>query len=137
MNLTIDHRLPTASEFNSLRSLAGWPTFPVELATKALQASLASVCILNDDNSIIGMGRVLGDGVIYFHIQDVIVHPGYQRTGVGKLIMKELMKYIEVKSVSNTMVGLMCSKGREPFYKSFGFIERPNERFGAGMVKIN
>ena len=30
----------------------------------------------------------------------------------------------------------MSSKGRENFYKSFGFIERPNEKFGAGMIKI-
>jgi hypothetical protein len=30
----------------------------------------------------------------------------------------------------------MCSKGREDFYKDFGFAERPSEKFGAGMIKI-
>ena len=30
----------------------------------------------------------------------------------------------------------MCSKGRENFYEGFGFVQRPNKRFGAGMIKI-
>jgi hypothetical protein len=30
----------------------------------------------------------------------------------------------------------MATKGREAFYKKFGFIERPNEQFGAGMIQF-
>jgi hypothetical protein len=52
------------------------------------------------------------------------------------MIMTELLNYIGKVGHDNTNVGLMCSKGREKFYKSFGFDERPNERFGAGMIKI-
>ena len=137
MSFTIQQRLPTPQEFNHLRQLAGWPTFPEEVITKAFSHVLFSVCIMAEDRSIAGMGRVLGDDAIYFHIQDVIIHPAFQRQGIGKILMDELMNYINARSVKNTMIGLMCSKGREPFYKNFGFIERPNEKFGAGMVQIN
>ena len=30
-------------------------------------------------------------------------------------------------------MGLMAAQGKEPFYRKFGFEERPNGRLGAGM----
>lgn len=137
MSLKIEHRLPSVEEFNHLKILAGWPIVSDELTKRGIENSLFGVCVLNaEKKSIAGMGRVVGDGAIYFHISDVIVHPEYQRQGVGKLIMTELMSYVESNSGTNTNIGLMCSKGREAFYHQFGFVDRPSERFGAGMIKI-
>lgn len=136
MNVTINNRLPTAAEYNELRRLAEWPVFDVNLVERGLANSLHSVVAEDDEGMAIGMGRVIGDNAIYFHIQDVIVRPEFQRQGVGKLIMAELLKYVEINGGRNTNVGLMCSKGREPFYQEFGFIERPNDRFGSGMIMI-
>jgi hypothetical protein len=31
-------------------------------------------------------------------------------------------------------VGLFAAKGKEPFYERFGFIGRPNETLGKGMI---
>jgi GNAT superfamily N-acetyltransferase len=82
------------------------------------------------------MGRIAGDNAIYLHILDVIVHPAHQRKGIGTLIMSALMEYVDTVASKNTNIGLMCSKGREEFYKGFGFITRPDEKFGAGMITI-
>jgi ribosomal protein S18 acetylase RimI-like enzyme len=137
MTLIVVHRLPTVEEYNHLRKLAGWPVIETAQATLGLSRSLFGACVLDDrSTSIAGMGRIVGDNAIYLHIQDVVVHPEYQRMGIGKMIMKELMAYIDTVGGANTNIGLMCSKGREDFYKTFGFIERPNEKFGAGMIKI-
>jgi len=136
MTPRISYRIPTADEYNELRRLAEWPTFDVELVKKGLSNSLFSVVVHDDKGLIIGMGRILGDNAIYLHVQDVIVRPEFQGQGIGKLIMNELLMYIEKVGVKNTNVGLMCSKGREEFYKTFGFNERPSEKFGAGMIKI-
>lgn len=136
MTLNIFHRTPTIDEYNELRKLAQWPTFEPDLVRNALSKSLFSVVVHDDNGLIIGMGRILGDNAIYLHIQDVIVRPTHQRQGIGRLLMKELLKYVEEVGGKNTNVGLMCSKGREDFYKSFGFNERPNDNFGAGMIKI-
>jgi GNAT superfamily N-acetyltransferase len=136
MNVTIKKRLPTAAEYNGLRRLAEWPVFDVNLVERGLANCLHSVVAEDDEGMAVGMGRVIGDNAIYFHIQDVIVRPEFQRHGVGKLIMNELLRYVEANGGKNTNVGLMCSKGREPFYQAFGFIERPNDKFGSGMIKI-
>jgi ribosomal protein S18 acetylase RimI-like enzyme len=136
MEFKSEPRLPTVEEYNYLRSLAEWPTFENGLAEKGLANSLFSVCISTDTNQLVGFGRVIGDGAMYFHIQDVIVHPEYQRRGIGKMIMKELLLFTEQTGGKNTNIGLMCSKGREKFYSELGFTVRPNEKFGAGMIRI-
>jgi GNAT superfamily N-acetyltransferase len=136
MTPRIFHQTPTAQEYNELRHLAEWPMYEEELVKKGFSNSLFSVVARDESGLIIGMGRILGDNAIYLHIQDVIVRPAFQGQGIGKLIMEELLKYIEKTGVKDTNVGLMCSKGREKFYETFGFMERPSEKFGAGMIKI-
>lgn len=133
---TIFHQLPTPQEYNELRRLAEWPTYEEHVVNKALSHTLFSVVARDENGLIVGMGRILGDNGIYLHIQDVIVRPGLQGKRIGKLIMDELLDYIEKIKVKNTNVGLMCSKGREKFYAGFGFVERPSEKLGAGMSKV-
>jgi GNAT superfamily N-acetyltransferase len=136
MTHKVERRLPTVTEYNTLRQLSGWPTFTPALAEKGLANSLFSVCVSNEQGLLVGFGRVIGDGAINLYIQDVLVHPDHQRTGIGKLVMTEIMNYIEPIGEKNTTTGLMCAKGKEKFYSDFGFIIRPNEKFGAGMIKI-
>lgn len=136
MELKIFHRTPTVKEYNELRQLVEWPTFDPLLAKEGLSNSIFAVVILNENDLVLGMGRIIGDKAIYLHIQDVIVRPQFQGKGIGKLIMNELLKYIDKLGGSNTNIGLMSSVGREDFYKSFGFIPRPSDKFGAGMIKI-
>ena len=136
MNLNVIIRVPTVEEYNALRRSVEWPVFEDHIVRDAFSRTLFSVCVEDGTGVVAGMGRILGDNAIYLHIQDVIVDPRYQGQGVGKMIMVELMKYIEKAGTKNTNIGLMCSKGREKFYKGFGFVERPSEKFGAGMIKI-
>lgn len=35
--------------------------------------------------------------------------------------------------IADVMVSLLASKGKESFYNTFGFVDRPNESFGCGM----
>lgn len=136
MKFTTIRRRPTPDEYNTLRQLANWPTYETALIERALNNTLFSVVVEDECGKVVAMGRVIGDGAIYFHIQDVIVDPGCQRQGIGKEIMNELMDYIRTVGGKHTNIGLMCSKGREPFYRDFGFIERPNEKFGSGMIMV-
>ena len=45
------------------------------------------------------------------------------------------MEYIKQNYVKGTMIGLMVAKGKEDFYKKFGFIDRPNDVYGPGMLQ--
>ena len=135
MNFILQERLPTVEEYNHLRNVAGWPVYNEDTVKKGLSNSLYAACVMQDA-TIIGMARVIGDGAIYLHVQDVIVHPDHQRNGIGKILMQAVMRFVEETGVKNTNVGVMCSKGRERFYEKYGFVQRPGEKFGAGMIKI-
>jgi ribosomal protein S18 acetylase RimI-like enzyme len=135
MELILERRVARSDEYLDLRKAAGWPGFPEDVARRGLAMSLFGICAMSG-GKIIGMGRIVGDNAIYFQIQDVIVDPSFQRSGVGKRIMQELMRYVNENAGTNANVGLMCSKGREKFYEKFGFVTRPGEKFGAGMIRI-
>lgn len=136
MNITLHHRTPTLTEYQALRSLVLWPAFEERAAQTSLNATIFGVVVEAADGRIAGMGRVIGDGVLYFHIHDVIVAPDFQRQGIGKMIMHAVLDYTDEKAGRNAQIALSSSKGREPFYRALGFTERPSERLGAGMVKV-
>jgi len=76
-------RPPTIEEYQSLREIVGWGNTDAKATEIGLGNSLFSVCVIYK-NEIIGCGRVVGDGGIYFYIQDIIVLPEFQRKGIGK-----------------------------------------------------
>lgn len=128
-------RIPSVQEYLNLRRAINWKIVDQEACKKGLQGSLYCVCAeLNRD--IIGMARVIGDSGLYFYIQDVIVLPKYQKMGIGIMLMKKVMNYLETNITPYTVVGLMASKGKEAFYEKFGFIKRPSKRRGHGMFRI-
>jgi GNAT superfamily N-acetyltransferase len=53
-------------------------------------------CFAHDDTCLIGAGRALSDFEYHATIYDVIVHPDFQRRGVGSRIMNELLKRLPV-----------------------------------------
>ena len=136
MHATLQCRLPSVEEYNALRRSVEWPQFDPAIVERALGNTFFSVVAVNETGEAIGMGRVIGDNAIYFHVQDVIVRSDCQRLGIGDLIMHELLTYIHQHAGTHTNIGLMSSKGREPFYRRFGFVDRPSDKFGSGMIKV-
>jgi GNAT superfamily N-acetyltransferase len=130
---TLVDKLPSAEEYNHLRSLVGWGTYRDEVIDRALPRSLHCVCALID-GQMVGMARVIGDGGLVYYIQDVIVAPDYQGRGIGTQLMDRVMEYVRAHAHNNSIVGLMAAKGRESFYAKYGFAARPNGRLGPGMT---
>ena len=126
---------PSAEEFNYLTNSVGWGIRKNNIIDEALRNTLYSLCVY-DDNKLIGYGRIIGDKTIFLYIQDIMVIPEYQSKHIGTGIMENLLKQInEYKKInSNIRTYLGASKGKESFYEKFGFISRPNEDLGAGMI---
>ena len=101
----------------------------------ALKNSIYTVTAYIDDK-VVGMGRMVGDGAVICYIQDLVVHPSYQKLGVGEALMKKLIGHAESLRLPDTelMLCLMCAKGRESFYTRYGFIPRPTDALGPGMI---
>ncbi len=134
--LEIVEAAPSAKEYLQLRNKLGWSLYLEIDAANALLHSLYCISIY-DNESIIGMGRVVGDGKLCFYIQDIMVVPNAQRQGIGNIIMNHIMSYIKSVAVRGAYIGLMSKKGKEPFYEHFGFVKRPNDTMGNGMVIPN
>lgn len=123
-------------DYCNLRKSVGWLLFTKEQTENALSNSLYTV-IAVDNNEVIGMGRLIGDGM-YYMIADIVVCPSHQKKGIGTNITNMLIEYVE----RNTPVGgrssvqLIAEKGKELFYEKAGFKRIPHEHCGSGMRKV-
>lgn len=135
MQITYKEYTPTPEEFNNLTEAVDWGTRENKIIEEALKHTLYSLCVY-DENKLIGYGRIIGDKTIFLYIQDIMVIPEYQGKKIGTDIMNKLIEKInEYKKVNpeiRTYLG--ATKGKESFYEKFGFISRPNEELGAGMI---
>ena len=124
----------SAEDYLEMRTAVGWSVFPLEQAADGLKHT-AHICCLRKDGKPVAIGRMLWDHGYTAYVSDVIVKPEFQAQGLGRIVMDDLMGYIKsvMKPGYRIMVSLKAAKGKEGFYKKFGFIERPNENFGAGM----
>ncbi len=125
----------SVDDFNYLTDKVGWGTRDANVVEEALNNTLFSVSIY-DDNKIIGYGRIIGDKTIFLYIQDIMVIPKYQGQKIGTKIMSALLTKIdEYKKVNpNIRTYLGASKGKEKFYEKFGFKTRSSVDLGEGMV---
>jgi len=90
--------------------------------------------VLERDGDAVGCGRVVGDGGVYFYVQDVIVLPELQGLGWGARIMDAVMRYLDASAPPGSFIGLMAAKDVEGFYRRYGFDRRPDDR--PGMFRI-
>ncbi len=119
-----------------LRASVNWKELSREQADKALNNSMYTVCAYVDDIPV-GMGRIVGDGAVVCYIQDLIVIPTCQSMHIGNALLGKLIEYVDSIKIADSeiMLCLMCAKGREEFYKKYGFISRPTDNLGPGMIQ--
>lgn len=92
----------------------------------AFQNSYA-VIFLFDNDSLIGTGRAISDGIRQAAIYDITVLPEYQGTGLGRKIIEELHKKLEGMNIL-----LYARPGAENFYRKLGY-----SKMLTGMAKFN
>ncbi len=133
MNIKIEKRRITVQEYQSMRSTTGWDMLDDESTSKGLENDLFSVLAF-DGSKLVGIARIVGDGAIYFYIQDVIVIPKHKGKGIGKILMSEVESFLDENTNKNSFVGLMAAEGVKEFYYKYDYLERPESR--PGMFKM-
>jgi GNAT superfamily N-acetyltransferase len=124
-------------EYLELRRKVDWKRLSEKQAELALKHSLYTVKAYDTEGDrLVGMGRVVGDGAVICYIQDLIVIPEIQGRHIGSRIIEQLKSYVEGIREDDTtmMLCLMCAKGRESFYIKHGFVARPTDSLGPGMI---
>lgn len=126
----------TVEKYLELRAKVHWKVLTYEQAALALEKSLLVVSAYQD-GMLAGMGRIVGDGAVICYVQDLIVAPEVQGMNIGSAILERLREFVNGLRMEHTemMFCLMCAKGRERFYEKHGFISRPTEALGPGMIQ--
>ncbi len=134
MALEYIDKAPTLAEYMEMRRAVNFMVLSERIASNALNNAF-HITTVRDGGRAVGMIRVLSDGSYANFITDVIVIPEYQHRGIGKEMMRRTMEYMKSTLMpgETIVLYLMSATGREDFYKQFGFKERPNEVWGAGM----
>ena len=126
---TVQYNTLTATEFISLWESV-WGDGPsLEQTELAMRNTLFRVSVWDGDK-IIAMARMLGDLGLDYYIKDVVVRPEYQGRGIGRMLMNELMKFINDNGIPGTeiFVELCAMPDKIPFYEKFGFSANDAQR---------
>lgn len=113
----------TAEEYMCMRKRVGWPAVSLPQAEKLLQNSAFKIAILHEQE-VVGIARCIADNALLYLICDVMVEPQVQGKGIGRRMLKQLIKNIraQIKTMP-ARIYVMSLKGKEGFYKSLGFTE--------------
>jgi GNAT superfamily N-acetyltransferase len=109
--------------YTRLRRSVGWG-LEGDIATDAvvrrvLDASLFGVIAVSNESQVVGMARVMGDGIIYNDLVDVVVAPGWQHMGIGSALTGRVMALARERGVRH--MRLFCESGVQAFYEGFGW----------------
>jgi ribosomal protein S18 acetylase RimI-like enzyme len=122
---------PSVETYRALRSGSGLSGKTIEAAERGLPRTLFAVQILDGANPI-GMGRVVGDGGCFYQVVDIAVLKEHQGKGIGKMIMAEIVEYIETSVPESGYVSLIADGNAQNLYAQFGFV--PTAPRSVGMA---
>ena len=121
MQYRFEDRVPTESEHRAIAASVGWSDhFDEGSIGASIAASVRGVVVLAGDEAV-GMARLVGDGVHYFYVQDVIVHPDHEGHGLGKSLVARLIEWVEATAPAQAFVGLFASPEAEAIYRELDF----------------
>jgi len=119
MAIIVINNVAPLDDFLRLRIISGLTPRPREAAKKALPNSLFGVHIVID-NTVVAMGRIVGDGALNFEVVDVAVDPKFQGQGLGSKIMTSIMAYLNDTAPKGAYITLLADVPQ--LYKKFGFV---------------
>jgi len=120
----IDYKVNAQVDIRDLKQLYSsvrWFAYTHDLETleKAINNSLLVITAWNDDQ-LVGLIRVVGDGYTILYIQDILVNPNFQNKNIGtKLMTMTLAKY---KNVRQKVLLTEEVPDVRHFYEKFGFV---------------
>lgn len=127
-DVVIRERNPTLEEYLALADAVGWSKYvTAETAETALAHTLFAV-VAERGGVAVGMARIVGDGALFFYVQDVVVAPAVQGQGVGAALMTALMAWLDRSAPDRAFVGLFSASGKSRFYERFGFATASSDR---------
>ncbi|MEG4318336.1 MULTISPECIES: GNAT family N-acetyltransferase [unclassified Microcoleus] len=113
-------------ELEELCNAVGWSRRPLRKVKKAIQHSFLVVSmweLRGSQRRLVGFARATSDHAFNATLWDVVVHPDYQGKGMGKALMKYIIKKLRSEDISN--ITLFADPQVVDFYRNLGFMSDP------------
>ncbi|MGK7944528.1 MAG: GNAT family N-acetyltransferase [Microcystaceae cyanobacterium] len=113
-------------ELEELCDAVGWARRPLRKVKKAIEHSFLVVSVWEVRGTrrrLMGFARATSDHAFNATIWDVVIHPKYQKQGVGKALMKYMIRKLKSNDISN--VTLFADPQVVEFYRRLGFVLDP------------
>lgn len=130
MNVNITEEFPQNQEYMDLRAAAGLPEVEISAIATALNRSVLSLLARDDNDRLIGMGRVVGDGAFYFQLVDIMVTASHLDQGLEEMIVSELLSRLEKIAPSGAEVTVLTDVSGIKLYQHAGFKLLYPDRYG-------
>ena len=122
---------PSVEDYRRLRVAAGLSAKSAEAAAAGLPNTLFAVFIEQNGRAV-GMGRVIGDGGLFFQVVDIAVEPPHQGRGLGKAIVSAIVTHLKETAPAGAYVSLIADGEAHRLYAQFGF--KPTAPAAIGMA---
>lgn len=119
MNYTFSINMPLSNdEVPDLRESIGWGRRDQDYPALFKRCNFWAG-VRDEDNNLIAFGYVAGMGLEHGYLEDIIVHPDYQRKGVGVKLVRSLLE--ESERFGLEVVSVSYEDKSKNFYHTCGF----------------
>ena len=111
-----------ADEILQLYTQVGWTAYTEDMPAleRGYKNSLL-VLAAYENEELLGIVRVVGDGATIILVQDILVYPQKQRQGIGTSLLKAVLeRYADVRQIQLVTDNTPKTVA---FYQSLGFVE--------------
>lgn len=120
----ITYRENTPIHIEALTQLyqsVGWTAYTdhPEIMQKLLPGALSYISAW-DGEKLVGLIRTIGDGCYILYIQDILIHPDYQRKGIGTTLINRLLE--QATGMRQIILSTDNTEKTISFYRSVGFL---------------
>ena len=119
MKLSTNKKELGSDEAITLWSKVGWGNtddYNQGKVKKAINNTFYVVFVRNQEGQLVGLTRVIGDGVLHMNIADIVVDPDYRKRGIGALMLSQIKK-----DLKDSAVYLESLPGNEKFFQASGY----------------
>ena len=106
-----------AESISKLRVMVGWDARKEKLEQTVGCTYMTAACF--DEDILIGFVDVLSDGIDDALIRSLVVHPGYQRMGIGLKLIKMVVDRLKKDQVKT--INVLFEPELVAFYHKAGF----------------
>ncbi len=122
------------AELLSLYGSVGWTSYTndPEVLFRAVKNSAFVISAWNAGGRLVGLARTISDDATICYLQDILVHPEHQGTGVGRALLEQVLE--RYGHVRQTVLITDDEPWQRAFYESMGLTEGAD--FSDGPVRV-